>query len=268
MWTGKSGDLMRVLIVDDEPLSRRVLADALSSRNDIEVFDSANDAIEALELMETKPYDVVLLDIHMPELSGIELADRLNKRKERMPSIVFVTAHHQHAVAAFERHAVDYVLKPFCNARIHEALDEAIRRTQSERAVRLMKILPHLEVLLSKSAKIAIKTKGRILFIDPADVVIVEAQGNYVLLQRQSGSYLLRESISTIAEKLKPYGFIRIHRSVLVNSSFVEELQPWSTGEYVVRIKGGKEYAVSRTYKNNLRSIASFWIGTESFVSE
>jgi len=119
--------------------------------------------------------------------------------------------------------------------------------------------------LLSKSAKIAIKTKGRILFIDPGDVLIVEAQGNYVLLQRQSGSYLLRESISTLAEKLKPYGFVRIHRSVLVNSSFVEEIQPWNTGEYVLRLKGGKEYTVSRTYKNNLRSIARFWVGTESF---
>jgi two-component system LytT family response regulator len=118
-----------------------------------------------------------------------------------------------------------------------------------------------------KSAKIAIKTKGRILFVDPADVVIIEAQGNYVLLQRASGSYLLRESISTMAEKLKPYGFIRIHRSVLVNSSFVEEIQPWTTGEYVLRIKGGREYTVSRTYKSNLKSLAKFWIGADTFVA-
>jgi two-component system LytT family response regulator len=259
-------ELMRVLTVDDEPLSRRALADTLRTRTDIEALDSADDAIEAGELIERNRYDVVLLDIHMPELSGIEFADRLNKRKGPIPSIVFVTAHHQHAVAAFEKHAVDYVLKPFSNPRIHEALDEAIRRTESQRAAHFMKFLPHLEALLSKSAKIAIKTKGRILFIDPADVLVVEAQGNYVSLQRQSGSYLLRESISTIAEKLRPYGFIRIHRSVLVNTSFVEEIQPWSTGEYVLRIKGGKEYTVSRTYKNNLKSIARFWVGTESFV--
>jgi DNA-binding LytR/AlgR family response regulator len=131
----------------------------------------------------------------------------------------------------------------------------AIRRTVRERAAQLVGILPHLEALVSKSTKIAIKTKGRILFIDPADVVIVEAQGNYVLLHRPSGSYLLRESISTMAEKLKPYGFIRIHRSVVVNSSFVEEIQPWSTGEYVLRIKGGKEYTVTRMYKKNVKPI-------------
>src|SRR5260370_31028005 len=115
----------------------------------------------------------------MPELSGIELADRLNKRQRPIPSIVFVTAHHQHAVAAFEKHAVDYVLKPFSTRRIHEALDVAIRRTMSERAAQLVKILPHLEALVSKPAKIAIKAKGRILFIDPAEVAIVKAQSNY-----------------------------------------------------------------------------------------
>jgi len=259
---------MRVLIVDDEPLSRRALLDALVARNDIEALDSADDAIAALEMLDRKFYDVVLLDIHMPEFSGIELADRLNKRQRPIPSIVFVTAHQQHAIAAFEKHAVDYVLKPFSAGRIHEALDVAARRTDSERTARWMKILPQLETLLSKPAKIAIKTKGRILFIDPAEVATVEAEGNYVLLQRHSGSYLLRESISTMAEKLKPHGFIRIHRSVLVNTSFVQEIQPWSTGEYILRIKGGKELTVSRTYKQNLKSIARSWVGTDRFLPE
>jgi DNA-binding LytR/AlgR family response regulator len=261
------GQVVRVLIVDDEPLSRSSLENALRARNDIQALDCANDAVEALELLQNRSYDVLLLDIQMPELSGIELADRLNKWRRPIPSIVFVTAHHQYAVAAFEKHAVDYVLKPFSDDRVQEALDTAIRRTESERAAQLVKILPQLEEVLSKSAKIAIKTKQRILFIDPADVVIVEAQGNYVLLQRTSGSYLLRESISTMAEKLKGYGFIRIHRSVLVNGSFVEEIQPWPTGEYVLRIKGGKEYTVSRTYKSNLKSLAKFWIGFDAFVT-
>lgn len=258
---------MRVLIVDDEPLSRSSLEKALSARNDVQTVDCANDAVEALELLQNRSYDVLLLDIHMPELSGIELADRLNKWRRPIPSIVFVTAHHQYAVAAFEKHAVDYVLKPFSVNRVREALDMAIRRTESERAAQLVKILPHLEDVLSKSTKIAIKTKGRILFVDPADVVIIEAQGNYVLLRRPSGSYLLRESISTMAEKLKDYGFIRIHRSVLVNGSFVEEIEPWPTGEYVLRIKGGKEYTVSRTYKSNLKSLAKFWIGADTFAA-
>jgi two-component system, LytTR family, response regulator len=260
--------MMQVLIVDDEPLSRKALVNALLARNDIETLDSADDAVQALEMLQQKSYDVLLLDIHMPELSGLELADRLNRRQHSIPSIIFVTAHDQHAVAAFEKHAVDYVLKPFSSNRIHEALDFAVHRTESDRAARLMNILPQLETLLSKSAKVAIKTKGRILFVDPADVATVEAEGNYVLLRRTSGSYLLRESISTMAEKFKPYGFIRIHRSILVNRSFVEEIQPWKTGEYVLRIKGGKEYTVSRTYKKNLKMIARFWIGADNLVAD
>jgi two-component system LytT family response regulator len=258
---------MRVLIVDDEPLARTALESVLRARTDIESVDSAVDAFEALDLLQQRPYDVLLLDIRMPEFSGIELADRLKKRKAPVPSIIFVTAHDQHAVTAFEKHAVDYVLKPFLDERIHDALDTAARRTQTERAARLTELLPQLESL-TKSSRIAIKTKGSILFVDPADIAIVEAQGNYVLLQRLSGSYLLRESISTMAQKLEPYGFIRIHRSVLVNTSFVEEIHPWTTGEYVLRIKGGKELTVSRTYKKNLKSIAQFWVGTNGLLAE
>ena len=94
---------------------------------------------------------------------------------------------------------------------------------------------------------------------------MIRAEGNYVLLEKRSGSYLLRESLSTVAEKLKPHGFIRIHRSMLVNTSFVEEIQPWPTGEYVLKIKGGQELTVTRMYKNNLKSIAQLWVGTDAF---
>jgi two-component system LytT family response regulator len=113
--------------------------------------------------------------------------------------------------------------------------------------------------------RVAIKVKGRILFINLADVVAVQAKGKCVLLQRNASSYLLRESISVVAEMLETHGFIRIHRSVLVNTSFVEEIRPLSTGEYCLRLEGGKDYTVTRTYKKNLKSLAEFWIGTSAF---
>lgn len=260
---------MRVLIVDDEPLAQTALANILSARADVEHFDSANDAIEAIEKLATESYDVLLLDINMPELSGTELADQLRERHPPLPSIVFVTAHDEYAIAAFEKHAVDYVLKPFSNERIGEALDRAVQRAQGERAAKLIEALPQLQKLARPQySRMAIKAKGRILFINPGDVVAVQAEGNYVLLQRDSGSYLLRESISTVAEKLRPYGFIRIHRSVLVNASFVEEIKPYMTGEYGLRVKGGREYTVTRTYKKNLKSLAEFWIGGGAFLAE
>jgi len=223
--------------------------------------------VEALSMLKERLYDIVLLDIRMPELSGIELADLLNKTQHPVPSIIFVTAYSEHSLEAFEKHAVDYVLKPYSNSRIHKALDAAARRTEAERIATLLKALPQLETLLSKTARIAIKSNGRILFINPAEIGIVHAQGNYVLLCKEKGSYLLRESISTLEKKLVECGFLRIHRSVLVNSAFVEEIEPCSTGEYVLRIRGGKEVTVTRTYKRNLRSIAKFWVGTEAIGS-
>jgi len=259
---------MRVLIVDDEPLARSALAKILAARPDVECFDSASDAIEAQERLSKDSYDVMLLDISMPELSGLELLDRLQQSEHPLPSVVLVTAYAQHAVAAFEKHAVDYVLKPFSSERVNHALEFACRRTASERAARFVELMPHLPMLQQKSPKIAIKSNGRIVFIDPHDLVVVQAEGNYVLLQQEAGSYLLRESISTIAENLKPYGFVRIHRSVLVNASFVQEIRPCATGEYELRVRGGKEYTVTRTYKKNLRALARFWMGTGTFLAD
>ncbi len=255
---------MRVLIVDDEPLAREALTNALAGRDDIERSDSACNAVEALDRLREAAYDVLFLDISMPEVSGIELLDRLREDSLPVPSVVFVTAYKEYAIAAFEKHAVDYVLKPFSNDRINEALDAAFQRTSGERAAQLIKTLPVLRQLPQhRPARIAIKANGRILFIDPNDVLVVHAEGNYVLLERKTGSHLLRETISTIAEKLKPYGFLQIHRSVLVNSSFVEEIQAHATGEYGLRLKGGKEYTVTRTYKANLSGLAATWIATE-----
>jgi|SRR6202162_2026916 len=261
---------MRVLIVDDEPLALTALAQILAARPDVERFDSAPDALEALHRLSKDDYDVMLLDINMPELSGLELLGRLQQSDRPAPSVVLVTAHAEHAVAAFEKHAVDYVLKPFSSERVNQALDFAVQRTASERAAKLLELMPHLlrERTLPASSKIAIKNNGRISFIDPLELVVVEAEGNYVLLRQETGSYLLRESISTIAEKLKPYGFVRIHRSALVNASFVRELRPCSTGEYELHMKDGKEYTVTRTYKKNLRSLAGFWVGTGAFPSD
>jgi two-component system, LytTR family, response regulator len=258
---------MHVLIVDDEPLARIALTNILAHRREVEGFDTANDAIEALDKLTHRSFDVLLVDISAPEASGIELLDQLKALGRLLPSVVFLTIYQQHALAAFHKHAVECVLKPFSNQRIEEALDVVFRRSAGERAVRLSETLPHLQRLSQqKRKKIAIKANGRILFIAPDDVVAVHAEGNYVLLQADAGSHLLRVTMSSIAKKLRPYGFLQIHRSVLVNSSFVEELQPLPTGEYALRIKGGKQYTVTRTYKSNLKDLAVCWIGFDGFV--
>jgi DNA-binding LytR/AlgR family response regulator len=141
---------------------------------------------------------------------------------------------------------------------------------EGEQTARLLQVFPALlSPANSQSARIAVKARRRILFVNLSDVVAVHAEGNYVSLRTNSSSHLLRDSISAVAKRLEPHGFIRIHRSVLVNIPFVEEIRPFSTGEYGLRMRGGKEYTVTRTYKKNLKSLAEFWMGTgSSFLND
>jgi DNA-binding LytR/AlgR family response regulator len=146
----------------------------------------------------------------------------------------------------------------------YEPVDTSSLPVTQVDAAHLIRALQQLEVIAKRQApRIAFKAKGRILFLDLAEIVAVQAEGNYVSLRHQPNPYLLRESLTSMAEKLKPYGFIRIHRSVVVNISAVEEIQPLPTGEYRLRVKGGEQYLVTRTYKNNLRDLAQLWVGSE-----
>jgi DNA-binding LytR/AlgR family response regulator len=157
------------------------------------------------------------------------------------------------------RDTIEPTADEFC-----EAADTSLLPVIRGDAANLMRVLRQLEVIAKRQApRIAFKAKGSILLLDLADILAVQAEGNYVSLQHRPNPYLVHESLSSMAEKLKPYGFIRIHRSVVVNISAVEEIQPLPTGEYRLRVKGGKKYLVTRTYKHNLRDLAQLWVGLE-----
>ena len=127
---------------------------------------------------------------------------------------------------------------------------------------------PFTALVRRQSARIAIKSEGKFLFVFLADIAAIEAKGNYILLHHTSSSHFLRESISMMEHRFSPYGFVRIHRSALVNAALVEEIQPCSTGEYVLRVRGGREYSVTRTYKQNLHHLAACWLGSDGFYSD
>ncbi len=144
----------------------------------------------------------------------------------------------------------DYTLESPAEDGFYELTDTSLFPVTRVDAANLIRVLRQLEVIAKRQApRIAFKAKGRILFLDLAEIVAVQAEGH--------------ESLSSMAEKLKPYGFIRIHRSVVVNISAVEEIQPLPTGEYRLRVKGGQEYLVTRTYKDKLRDLAQLWVGSE-----
>jgi len=156
----------------------------------------------------------------------------------------------------------DFVLESAARNAFYEPADISSLSVTQVDATKLLRILQQLEVIARRQApRIAFKAKGRILFLDLAEIEAVHAEGNYVSLLHRPNRYLLRESLSSMAARLKPYGFIRIHRSVIVNISAVEEIQPLPTGEYRLRVRGGKEYLVTRTYKDNLRDLAQLWVG-------
>ena len=158
----------------------------------------------------------------------------------------------------------EYALESTAEDGFYEPVDTSLLPVTRVDAANLIRALQQLEVIAKRQApRIAFKAKGRIQLLDLADILAVQAEGNYVSLRHRPHAYLVHESLSSMAEKLKPHGFIRIHRSVLVNILAVEEIQPLPTGEYRLRVKGGKEYLVTRTYKHNLRDLAQLWVGSE-----
>lgn len=172
----------------------------------------------------------------------------------------------QKAIAGemFVQQAGEYTLESTAENRSCEPEDTSSLPVIRVAAANLMRALQQLEVIAKRHApRIAVKAKGSILLLDVADILAVQAEGNYVSLRHRTNPYLVRESLSAMAEKLRPYGFIRIHRSVIVNISAVEEIQALPTGEYRLRVKGGQEYLVTRTYKRNLRDLAQLWVGSE-----
>jgi two-component system LytT family response regulator len=261
-------DRLKILIVDDEPLAREALQRALATIDAGEVSAAFDERSCINELKRSRP-DVVFLDIQMPESDVFRLVTTI-AALDPAPPVIFVTAHSEHAVKAFEHHATDYVLKPFSSARIRQALAAARERIQNRAVSDLLRVLPNLlrDARNLRSPRLAVKSQGRVLFLEPNEVVWIQANGNYVMLHCEGGSHLMRGTLAEIEQSLDETQFLRIHRSVIVNAGYVREVRPWPTGEYILKLRNGKELTVTRKYKQNLGRIASLELGVEAFGAE
>jgi two-component system, LytTR family, response regulator len=234
-------------------MARLALTKCLDTRSDICQLETACDAVEALEMMALDAFDVVFLDMKMPEMNGLEMLDVLDKRSRPMPMIVFTTAYDEFAIQAFERHAVDYLLKPFSAERVEHAMNTALERRNVNRLADMLRHLSSLQLVPQHtSRRLALKDQGRVRLIDVSDVLYIESEGNYVLFHLKKGTLMVRDTMTRIEQRLQPHGFVRIHRSVIVNRDEVSEFHPWYTGEYVLTLRTGKEFTVTRTFKHNL----------------
>lgn len=177
----------------------------------------------------------------MTEPSDVGLRGHLTRADRAVPAVGAVTPKDEHVIADFEKKTADQGLNPFSSESLAELLTVSPRRATAGRTASVREVLrPPPMPTTSQFSRIAIKANGTILFIDSGDIIAIEVKGNYLSLLHRSGSYILHESITMAEKKLNLHGFVRIHRSVLVNAAFVEELRPWSTGKYVIRLKGGR----------------------------
>ncbi|HVR36953.1 MAG TPA: LytTR family DNA-binding domain-containing protein [Methylomirabilota bacterium] len=248
---------IRTVIVDDEPLARSRLKTLLKAESDIELLAECATGQEAIETLDAKSPDLVFLDVQMPELSGFDVLDALKQRP--LPRIIFVTAHDQFALKAFEVHAIDYLLKPFDRERFQQALDRAREelRRQDPSAIndRLTALLAELPGTARAPDRLVIKSGGRVILLKLADIDWIEAADNYLNLHLGNETHLHRETLSSIESRLPAGQFLRISRSTIVNVDRIKELQPMFHGDYVVILRNGTRLNLSRTYRDQLQKL-------------
>jgi two-component system LytT family response regulator len=247
---------IRTLIIDDEPLARERVRQLLKDEPEVEIAGECSNGIEAVAAIRATRPGLVFLDVQMPELDGFGVLDSI--KDGAMPVIVFVTAHDEFAVRAFEIHAVDYLLKPFNRGRFQTALRRALERAGhrddasfQERQAALL-----AELASAKSPeRLVVKSGGRIEWVRTDEIWWIEAADNYVELHVDKKSHLLRESLNAIEARLAPGEFIRISRSVIVNKSRVRELQRLFYGSYAVMLQNGVKLTLSRRYRDKLKQL-------------
>jgi len=253
--------VIRTIIADDEHLARKKLRVLLDSEPGMQVVAECQDGQQAVSAIQTHRPDLLLIDIRMPDMDGFQVLKQI--APDEMPVVVFTTAYDQFAIRAFEAHALDYLLKPFDRERLHHAVERAraelLKVHDRDLTGRILDLLakniePKIE---SKQIdeRMVIRAGGKVVFLDVKEIDWIEAAANYVKLNVGKDSYLLREGIGSISERLDPDRFVRIHRSVIVNVRKIKELQPCESGEYIAVLRNGKELSCSRGYRTQLQRL-------------
>jgi len=250
---------LTTLIVDDEPLARQGLRMLLSQDPEIGAIQEARDGNEAVKaILKIRP-DLVFLDVQMPEKDGFSVVREVGA--ERMPAVVFVTAHDRYAIQAFEINALDYLLKPVTGERFAQALARAKSRLQShsgDDATR--QIIGLLQTIASPQKylkRLAVRSAGKTVFVDVEEIDWMEAAENYVQLHTSRARHLLHVPMNTLEKSLDPETFLRVHRSIIVNVGRIKELQPGPHGEYVITLHNDVRLQSGRSYNEKLKALAA-----------
>lgn len=264
-----SEGLLRVLVVDDEELGREVLRLRLDAVPDVEIIGEAADGVQAVEQILGLRPDLVFLDVQMPGLDGLGVLERVSA--EYLPAVVFVTAHDDYAIQAFEHHALDYLLKPVTPRRLLAALERArvhlMQREVADVHARVASLLDQKELNAARGTgpgplpaagteetlrRIVVRDDEDYRIVKVSDVDAFEAAGNYVRIALPQESYLVRGTLSEYERSLDPGSFARIHRSTIVNVDRIDRVTPQLHGDFVVTLHGGKQYRMSRSFRDRV----------------
>jgi two-component system LytT family response regulator len=258
---------VRALIVDDEPLARRGLAVMLRRFKDIDIVGECGDGRSAVDTILERSPDVVFLDIQMPGMDGFEVLRALPK--ENMPAVIFLTAYDQHVLRAFDFHALHYLLKPVDDTRfaaaISRARDLVDSKLKADTAQQVMRMLDGASD--QYASRFAVQTGSRIQIVVAEDIEWVGSAGNYVEFHVNGRSFLLRESMASLEQRLDPAKFICIHRSRIVQSRVIVELRSIENREFIVTLSDDSEHRSSRTYADRLERWLSSGQTRKTFVT-
>jgi len=243
--------MIPTILADDEILARQKLRQMLLGEGEIQLVGESSTTSETLELVRERRPELLFLDIRMHGNDAFDVVQALSSDRDfPMPTVIFTTAHDGYALRAFEVHAADYLLKPFSAERLKIAIQRAMMQIQSRQAPQLA--LHPQGNGSSYANRIVFKSRGRILFLPVSNIRWIGAEENYVRICTEGESYLLREPIGRLEEKLDPQLFLRVHRSSIVNLQFVKEVRTESTGESVVILLNGQRLSMSRSYRSRI----------------
>jgi two-component system, LytTR family, response regulator len=250
---------LRAFIADDEPPARNKIRKFLQGRPEVTVCGEAGDGLNTIQQVLALRPDLLFLDIQMPNGDGFEVLREVYL--EHRPAVIFTTAYDQYAIRAFEVEALDYLLKPFTADRFHAAVDRALRpHVQAEPVTaepesRIENLLAQIATRQTAHPRILVRDEDRIFFVKANEIEWVEAEEKYVLLHTHSQNHIIRQGISALEQQLGPAGFVRIHRSHLVNLEALVELVSLGRGDCVAVLKSGTRLNVGRNFKERLLAV-------------
>ncbi len=244
---------LRTLIVDDEPVARRILREELAEIDGVETVGEADGGEMALRLIEQCEPDLVLLDLQMPEVSGFEVVRRI-ARDRRPPHIVIVTAWDQHALQAFEAGAIDYLLKPVSHARLAQAIDR-VRRVSGRDAAEKLAQLQHIADPTGPPRRIVGRAGDEYFLLAISEIFAFEADGDVVWIHAVKRKYQATQTLGALERRLAATSFRRIHRSVLVNVSHVRKMSPLSSQRWLITLRNNQEFIASKRQASGIRNL-------------